>query len=162
MNGFSDIILVRVHHRLVLEAHAHLRQMGAQGAEGLVLWAGVRTGTSFDVRYTLIPAQRAVRTAKGVCVIVGPEELHRINVWLFDNRSTVMAQLHSHPDDAYHSDTDDSFPIATTAGSLSLVVPGFAKRPFALQECAVYRLMADATWHELPGPDVARLIQITE
>jgi len=56
--------------------------------------------------------------------------------------------------------TDDAFPIATTAGSLSLVIPDFASRPFALPECAVYRLSATGKWEKLSAWDVISLIQL--
>ena len=50
------------------------------------------------------------------------------------------------PDDAITPEmdhpvaVDDALPIATTVGCLSLVIPNFAREPFALDQCAVYRL----------------------
>jgi hypothetical protein len=73
---------------------------------------------------------------------------------------TLLAQIHSHPAEAYHSDTDDAFPIATAAGSLSLVIPDFAARPFALPECAVYRLSATGVWEKLSAWDVLSLFHL--
>lgn len=160
MSGLLDITSVHVPHDLALEAHGHLRKAGEYGLEGMALWAGLRDGVVFRVTHTIIPKQHGVRSAAGVSVSIGPDELHRLNVWLFENQLTLVAQLHSHPTDAYHSDTDDAFPIATTAGSLSLVIPDFARRSFALPECAVYRLSAAGIWEGLSTSDVLSLIKL--
>ena len=53
-------------------------------------------------------------------------ELPRLNVLLHERNLTLVAQLHSHPTNAYHSSTDDTYPIVTRAGRISLVVPDFA------------------------------------
>jgi hypothetical protein len=74
----------------------------------------------------------------------------------------LIAQIHSHPSEAYHSETDDTYPIATTAGALSIVVPDFAIRPFRLNDCAVYRLLPKQGWVHVSNAMVERIIQLTE
>lgn len=162
MMGLLGVQSVHVPRSLALKAHAYLQQVGEQGLEGFTLWAGVRDGTAFYVRSTVVPAQRSLRRSNGVCVSVGAEELHRLNVWLFEQQMLLLAQLHSHPGRAYHSDTDDTYPIATAAGSLSLVIPDFARRPFALGRCAVYRLFPQAGWVRLLPTEVDALLTIGE
>lgn len=161
-SGFLDLEEVRVPRRAADEAQAHLRNVGENGFEAFALWAGVRSERRFFVKETIIPAQTGYRLPDGVCVTVGPEELHRINVWLYEHEMTLIAQLHSHPEEAFHSDTDDAFPIATTLGSLSLVLPDYASRPFNLQECAVYRLMPKTGWTPVSPGAAARLIIVTD
>jgi hypothetical protein len=162
MSLLAAVTTVRVPKKLVGDVMDHLRRMGQKGYEGFALWAGVVQGESFQVTHTLIPAQEGMRSRQGVCVVIGPEELHRLNVWLYENRRVLVAQIHSHPTDAYHSDTDDDYPIATTVGGLSLVVPDFAVRPFSLHTTAVYRLSAAARWEELSIAEVAKLIHLTD
>jgi hypothetical protein len=162
MSGFSGVALVRVPQRCVCEAHTHLRQMGSRGDEGIALWVGTVEETTFHVTRTLIPRQLGVRTLGGICITVDGDELHRINMWLYEQGLRLIAQLHSHPTEAYHSETDDTYPIATTQGCLSLVIPDFAVRPFTLDECAVYRLDQRGTWQELTVKQVASLIQLIE
>jgi hypothetical protein len=161
-NGFLDLEEVSVPRRVADEAQAHLRAVGENGFEGFALWAGVRSGQSFFVKEAIIPAQSGYRSAEGVCVYVGPEELHRINVWLYEHEMTLIGQLHSHPEEAFHSDTDDTFPIATTLGALSLVLPNYARRPFVLAECAIYRLMPTTGWTPMSRRAAARLISVTD
>ncbi len=160
MTGLLKVGSVLVPRALALEAHLHLQKVGKRGLEGLALWAGVQTGEVFRVEHTIIPAQFGLRSAAGVGVRIAADELHRLNVWLYEHKVTLVGQLHSHPGAAYHSETDDEFPIATTAGSLSLVIPDFAVQPFSLDRCAVYRLDAVGRWTALSSTDVAKLLTI--
>ncbi|ODT03002.1 MAG: hypothetical protein ABS52_11225 [Gemmatimonadetes bacterium SCN 70-22] len=160
-SGFLDVEGLLVPRRLADAAQHHLRMVGRQGNEGFALWIGRRAGRVFHVDETLIPEQRGLQFNTGVCVTVGSEELFRINKYLYTTGRQLVAQLHSHPSDAYHSETDDSFPIATTAGAFSLVIPDFAVRPFSLDECAVYRLVPGDGWLEFPAPAVRRVIRLT-
>jgi hypothetical protein len=110
----------------------------------------------------LIPRQRATRTSEGVCASVDADEMYRINAELFKAELRLIAQIHSHPTDAYHSDTDDENALVRTVGCLSLVVPDFAMRPFSLADTAVYRLDRTGTWQELEQQSVAALIRIQD
>lgn len=158
--GFLDLITVRVPRSCAKAAQAHLRAVGRDGSEGFALWIGRRSGTVFTVTETLIPLQTAHHSPRGVSVSVHADELFRLNRLLYTTQQELLAQLHSHPTDAFHSETDDSYPIATTAGAFSLVIPDFAVRPFALEECAVYRLVPEQGWLEFPAPAVQRVFQL--
>ena len=160
--GFLDLEGLVVPRRLADAAQEHLREVGRCGNEGFALWIGRRTGHVFHVDETVIPEQRGLQFNSGVCVTVGSEELFRINKYLYATGRQLVAQLHSHPTDAYHSETDDAYPIATTAGAFSLVVPDFAARPFSLHESAVYRLVPGDGWLEFPASAVRRMISISE
>ena len=153
---------VRVPRELALGAHDYLRRVGQHGAEGFALWAGELQDDVFRVTRTRIPAQRHLRMKSGILVLVEAEELFRTNMWLYKEGLTLVAQLHSHPTDAYHSETDDAMPIVAAAGGLSLVVPYFARRPFSLTDYAVYRLMSEEGWVELASGEVAELIVIED
>jgi JAB domain-containing protein similar to deubiquitination enzymes len=160
--GFLDLDRVVVPASLVEAANRHLRNVGRQGYEGFALWAGRRQEKEFKVLETVIPAQHGIRSLSGVCVTVEAEELFRLNVHLFERGLSLIAQLHSHPGEAYHSGTDDSFPIATTAGALSLVIPDFAIHPFALERCATYRLIPGRGWVQLAPRTVRDLILVVD
>ena len=162
IRGLLGIEQVFVPASAVERAQEHLREVGEIGYEGFALWAGVSEGKRFFVREAIIPDQTGHRSPEGVCVAVGADELHRINVWLYEHEMTLIAQLHSHPDEAYHSDTDDAYPIATTLGALSLVLPYYAKQPFSVKSCAVYRLMPGRGWAEVSKAAAARLITVVD
>lgn len=160
MTGFSGIRRVVVPLEAARETQRFLRTVGQRGNEGLVLWCGKAAGDTFNVTKILIPRQRGIRTADGVCAIVDSAEMHRINVELYESGLRIIAQVHSHPTHAYHSDTDDDYAIANTVGAVSLVVPDFAIREFSLEDCAVYRLEVSGEWREMSLEEVRGLIDI--
>lgn len=161
-SGFMLLDRLIVPRSLADSAQWHLRKVGQVGNEGFALWAGRFRGREFVVEETIIPAQHAMRFETGVCVRVDGDELFRINRHLYLHGRLLVAQLHSHPTDAYHSETDDEYPIATTAGSFSLVIPDFAVRDFALDDCAVYRLVPGQGWLEFPPQAVRTIVQLTD
>ena len=161
-NSFVHLRRIEVPMEVVSAIHAHLREAGASGFEGVGFWAGDMAGDTFTVRAAVVPTQFGQRGAEGLSVMIHGEELFRLNVWLHKNRLTLIAQLHSHPGEAYHSDTDDTFSIMTREGGLSIVVPDFARQPFALDELAIYRLVSGGRWERLSPEEARALIHIVE
>nr|WP_246812747.1 Mov34/MPN/PAD-1 family protein [Ensifer sp. ENS07] len=162
VSGLAAVQRFIVPRAAVDQVHAHLADVGRSGYEGLGLWVGHVADETANVQRALIPQQRLIRSAAGVGVYVDGTELHRLNMWLFENGLRILAQIHSHPTDAYHSDTDDENALATTVGSLSLVVPDFARGPADLLQTAVYRLNRAGKWVEIPRQAVGRLIEIVD
>ena len=163
----AERVLVR--QNLVDDTQTHLRKAGRAGLEGMALWAGRLDGPDFQVHALVIPEQQGHRTEHGLAVSVPGQELHRINMWLYRSELRLIAQIHSHPTEAYHSEMDDRYAIATALGSLSIVVPDFAVRPFALGDCAAYRLSPSPwwrfsdppRWRRMPPNELSRTLQIT-
>jgi len=162
MIGLALVTTVLVPNELFEHSHETLRTIGEAGVEGLVLWAGVAENDRFTVRVVLLPAQHCSSGEHGLLVLVDGRELHRIGVWLYEQRLQLIAQLHSHPTDAYHSTTDDTIPIVTTEGGLSLVVPDFARGAACLADYAVFRLDATGAWRELTTAAALSLIQLVD
>ena len=160
MGPLHAVDVVTLPRTCVEATERHLRRMGQGGNEGLVLWAGTCEGSTASVLEAIVPKQQGVRTASGIYVSIDPDEFHRLNVHLYRTRQVLVAQVHSHPGRAYHSSMDDEYAVATQVGSLSLVVPAFAVRPFSVPECAVYRLSPQRRWAELPPADAVRLIRM--
>lgn len=142
-----------------------LRGPGAQGFEALVLWAGRRSDGDpgiMEVELALMPRQRAVRGEDGVSVMVDGDALFEMNVMLNERGLRLVAQVHSHPGEPYHSETDDRYSIVTARGGVSIVVPDFARGRFSLDACAVYQLAAGGEWVEVPPAEASALIRISE
>jgi hypothetical protein len=161
MNDLAAVDRVLVHRSLVDDMQARLRAIGDHGFEAFALWVGVVDGTKFRVERIFIPEQHAAKGPEGVHVRVDGDELHRINVWLHEKGLRLFAQIHTHPTDAFHSDTDDSYAIATTTGCLSIVVPDFARDSFAVERCAMFRLDEHGDWLPL-APHAARALVLLE
>jgi hypothetical protein len=128
--------------------------------EGVALWAGRADDGTFEVYTTIIPAQTVSRLEEELLYAVDGEELHRINQWLYENKQTLIAQLHTHPGKAYHSEMDDRYPIMATSGGLSIVIPDFAFSDFYLEDWAVYRLLPSKNWTALTTSEIQSLLQI--
>jgi hypothetical protein len=149
MADLSEVIELRIPQTVVVEGYKFMRSAGRARLEGMVLWAGKQEGRSFSVTELIVPQQRGLRTADGVCAVVGADELARINMHLYRQSLELIAQVHTHPTEAYHSTTDDKYAIATTIGCFSIVVPNFAVVDYAFAECAVYRLNGRGQWLEV-------------
>jgi hypothetical protein len=126
-----------------------LRDAGNDGYEMFVLWTGRRDGPVFRVIDGHIPRQVSSRTRTGLLVRIEGEALHKLNLWLYENQQELGAQVHAHPEDAFHSDTDDTFPVVTTLGGLSLVVADFCRDGLLAETSAAFRLGASG-WYEVP------------
>lgn len=149
MSELAHVTELRVPSSVLLEGYEFMRSAGRMRLEGLVLWAGKQQNRVFSVTELIIPTQKALTTAEGVCAIVEADEMRRLNMYLYRSSLELAAQVHTHPTEAYHSLTDDENAIATTIGSFSIVVPNFAVVDYALSECAVYRLDARGNWLEV-------------
>lgn len=137
-----------------------LREVGREGFEGFVLWGGERTSRDrFEFRSSIIPEQCARLTEEGLLVTVEGQALFEVNKLLHGRGEILGAQVHSHPTRAYHSSTDDQFPIVTLVGALSIVIPDFARNaPADVEAWACYRLSGASRW-ELAGSDTKVEIQ---
>lgn len=105
-----------------------LAEAGAGGDERMVVWGAVasRAGQHLECRSIYVPDQVSIHTEDGLAVLIGDEALRELNRSLNQRGEVLAVQVHAHPDDAYHSDTDDRLAVATTLGALSIVVPAFA------------------------------------
>ncbi len=74
-------------------------------------------------------------------------------------RRTIAAQIHTHPGAAFHSATDDHWPIISQPGFISIVIPNFAQEPVLLKEAWVGRLDADGDWRAVPADTMVEITQ---
>jgi hypothetical protein len=134
-----------------------LRAAGREGFELFVLWSGTPEGDAFCVKTPHVPRQTAYRSRRGLLVRIEGDALHELNRWLYEHGETLGAQVHAHPSDAYHSETDDSYPIVTVLGGFSIVAADFARRGLLCEDTAVYRLTPNG-W--LPTDPAMQLIEV--
>ena len=140
----------RVRASAIRDTVTAIRTAGRDGYELFVVWSGMCEEDTFTVAKVHIPKQTSYKQGAGLCVRVDGAELHRLNVWLYEAQQVIGMQIHSHPSDAYHSETDDTYPIATLDGSLSIVLPFFGRDGWHSRDVAAYRLGPDG-WVGLTG-----------
>lgn len=74
------------------------------------------------------------------------------------SKRSVKAQVHTHPGEAFHSATDDEWPIVSQAGFLSIVIPDFAAGEPSLDTAWIGRLRADGNWRRLTSETQALIV----
>lgn len=161
MDGALKINRIFLPRECIDLTYEHMRKAGAQGLEGAALFFGQSKDAEFRIRYAVIPSQKALSIEEGLLYSIPPEEIYRINRWMYQKNLEMIAQIHSHPGRAYHSPTDDAYAIVTRIGGLSIVVPNFAKDEPAVSDWAVYRLVGQQQWEELSEGEKSEQIQIT-
>lgn len=122
----------------------HLRHKGAENAEGVVLWRG--TLAPPHVTGVIVPEQI---TSTGRFEVPLAER-QRMTRELAGTSDYIIAQVHSHPREAFHSLVDDAEAIPRRPGSYSLVVPDFARRDQLLDAAALFQLSKAGSWDEIP------------
>lgn len=158
--GLDEIKKLIIPRVCIEHVYVHLLECGQKRVEGVALMAGLKMDTVFQVTHSIIPAQKGYALEDGLIYSVGGEELHRINLWLYEEKLTLAAQIHSHPGRAYHSETDDRYPIVTVLGGTSIVVPDFGAGEISKRKWAVYRLAGPLNWRELKPEEIEKFIEI--
>lgn len=161
MSTFEQITRFIIPNELADEADRLLRDAGRDGVERFVLFSGAVRETTFHALTLHTPRQVATKGQFGLSVRIDGAELHRLNVWLYEHKQRLAIQVHSHPQEAFHSDTDDAYPMVTTRGGLSVVIPDFAARGLRGPGVAVFRLDQHG-WYEIPRADSRQLLHFQD
>lgn len=69
----------------------------------------------------------------------------------------VRVQVHTHPGAAFHSPTDDAYPLIHEVGFLSLVVPNFALGRIGFERAYLTEIQPDGSWRQV---DVAERLAV--
>lgn len=135
------------------ETFDRLRSCGGGRRECQALWVGP---WSDPERVTRVVHLKHSASAVGFTL----EDSWLTSFWksLADAGEGVRVQVHTHPGAAYHSATDDAFPILAVPGFLSLVIPRFALGPTGFDSAFLARLDDDGRWREVPIKDHLELI----
>lgn len=122
---------------------------GAGREECVVFWAGPVAETDF-VNTLVHPEHRAARGGYEV------SDRWLVGMWdrLDEQGLAIRLQAHTHPRAAFHSATDDTFPVVAAAGFYSLVLPRFGLEPQTLADAYLARLQPNGSFAEV---DVAEL-----
>ena len=141
--------------KIVRQTEETLRAAGAKGCEAFVLWSGRQNGPLFNILTVHVPKQNAYCLSSGLCVRVDGDELHRLNVWLYEADEILAIQIHAHPDGiSFRNRRHVSHP--SDAGGLSIVAAEFCRARLFTSSTAVYRLQADG-WTKQQA-DLVRVI----
>lgn len=125
------------------------RHQGKKGDEVAVLLAGApRTGGHILLDRVIIPRQMAFQTPRGCGLIIDGGCLNRVGPQMRASGRRIHGILHSHPDEAYHSPTDNAAVLMRFHRAFSIVVPEFGRRADLLNGSCAFRFDYAAGWQE--------------
>jgi hypothetical protein len=137
-----------------------LREAGKARSERVIFWLGKRQASApCLVEDLYLPVQEASRDyfhlpASSMTQLMGA---------LASKRLALLAQIHSHPGEAFHSEADDRWAVVRHRGALSIVIPEFASgvtvRNFN-QFAAVFRLSAGDDWELISADEHSTVLHI--
>ena len=147
--------MIKASQAIVRETLLALQKAGQDGNEGIVLWLGNRFGgDAGTVQAAYVPLHQAEKDRFWIPY----EGMEALMARLRDDRLALLAQVHSHPGRAFHSEADDRWAIVRYAGALSIVAPSFARQTSPetfTQHCAFFQLTSNDTWLEVkPAPTI--------
>jgi len=155
MNAASPLIGVRrfeLPRDLAERCVEMMRAHGHKGAEIFVALTAtvVDEGRTVAFRRALVPEQTCYSSPDGLLVKIDGEAIFALNRECFEAGELLAAQIHAHPDRAYHSEADDQLALIRLPGGLSIVVPHFASGPLRPRLWSVHRLGEDGVWRRRP------------
>lgn len=130
--------------RIINDTFEHFRRCGNGRRECQVLWVGP-WAEPMSADRVVHPRHRAYGDGFELDV----SWLNAFWASLADEARGVRVQVHTHPREAFHSPTDDEWPIVHVPGFLSLVIPDFGMGPVSLQGAYLTEIQPDGSWAEV-------------
>lgn len=138
-----------------------LKRGGERGEERVVLWLSRPKNQNLaNVDEVYEPLQ----TANVDYFRLPPESMRLLVGHLRSTRRKIVAQIHTHPGIAFHSEADADWSIIRHIGALSLVLPYFATRTTPtnfLEEVMTYEYSSYGDWVHRPnfGSDLRLVVR---
>ncbi len=122
----------------------HLRWRGSEGHEGALCWAGI-VKEGLAIVTTALPFVASGEWG----VHIPAEQTGLLYAHCHARGLTLLAQVHSHPRNAFHSTVDEQLPHSAEPGFLSIVVPNFGRCSYSnFSSWAVFEQLRYEIWRE--------------
>ena len=134
----------------------HLRTTGLECREEPALLAGYIIGSVGLVTTAVLPF---TRSASSACELPLDITIKCIDI-MERAGQIVLAQVHSHPGQAWHSETDNEWAYSDSPGLFSIVVPYFGRYGLRniIEHIAVYERLVSGEWYLLSPCEVRKRI----
>jgi hypothetical protein len=133
---------IRLSDGVVRRSFEVLRECGRSGNECVVYWIGPSTDSVVDV------IEHPLHRRSPFGYEVDDKWLTNFFLGLAKSKRSVKAQVHTHPGAAFHSHTDDYWPVISQVGFISVVIPFFATGVQSLNDAWIGQLGKNG-WTEL-------------
>ena len=134
----------RVPAALLHETFEHFRRCGAGRRECQVVWT-----SAWREPAVIGGAVHPRHAAHGAGFHVDGAWLNDLWMELARRSEGIRVQIHTHPRRAFHSRTDDAYPMIHQPGFLSLVIPNFAIGAIGLDGAYLAEIGEDGRWREV-------------
>jgi len=148
---------VRVRRSAVATTLELLQEAGRGSKECVVLWLGERTVKGAIV----VDVYRPNHDAAEDFFYIPRQSIEHLFDRLRSSNLLVLAQVHSHPAEAFHSRADDQWAIIRHVGAVSPVLPNFAMDTTPntfFDRTAAFRLAAGNQWQQVPVADACEYL----
>jgi hypothetical protein len=135
----------RLSRGILAETFAHFRGCGGGERECQVLWV-----SPWEAPETITKVVHPEHQAHLGGFVLDDRWLNEFWFTLAQEKLGIRMQVHTHPGEAFHSPTDDAFPIIHTTGFLSLVIPNFALGSVGFDKAYLTEIHEDGRWREVP------------
>lgn len=113
--------------------------------EKVILWLGKSENDLYVVKEVFVPTQITEQDH----FAIPPEGMQELMGKLRGSRMMLIAQVHTHPYEAYHSEADDKWAIVRHINAFSIVLPWFASSTTRMnfkKDAASFVLTQGNTW----------------
>lgn len=137
----------RVGSGVLEETFKHFRECGNGRHECQMLWL-----SPWDAPAVITKAVHPEHLAHHGGFVLEDHWLNEFWMDLANTNMGIRVQVHTHPQEAFHSPTDDEFPIIHRPGFLSLVIPNCGSGPVGFRDAYLTEIQDDGGWREVPIP----------
>jgi hypothetical protein len=140
---------------------AILRHGGQRGEERVALWL---SSAAPRAPAPILEVYEPSQTAKADRFYLPTSSMRVLLAHLRVSRLRIVAQIHTHPGRAFHSDIDAEWAIIRHCGALSLVLPNFAATTTPenfLSQVATYERSESGEWERRSNRGPSSRIQVT-
>ena len=159
------ILTYLVPKQILDESLKYLHNYGKNRMEGYMCWGGaILKNSNAIIRNCIYPKPSELSSHGFLHAGVGLSAVFEIGEQVYEKREFLLAQLHTHAFEAFHSSIDNNFPISHKAGFISIVVPFFATKRFynnrTLVNCSVNEYLGFGKWRELSRGELRKRFKV--
>lgn len=137
-------MLYRLKSEMLEATFKHFRDCGRSRDECQILWL-----SPWDNPETISRVVHPKHAAHHGGFMLDDAWLNAFWLDLGDTNTGIRVQVHTHPREAFHSRTDDEFPIIHKPGFLSLVIPNFGLGPIGFKDAYLTEIQPDGQWRQV-------------
>lgn len=137
-------LVYRVPRQLLVKTFAHFRECGQGQRECQVLWVG-----SWSCPEQISEIAHPKHEANLYGFALDGAWLNAFWLRLGQDNMGIRVQVHTHPREAFHSATDDQYPILHTPGFLSLVIPDFGLGHVGFNGAYLAEIQPNGKWRQV-------------